>query len=85
MLKVLIFMAKQLEIKVFGQVQGVGFRFCSYEKFVELGLTGTATNEPDRSVKIEVSGEPAALEQFVAWAHQGPIGAKVSSVEVVEK
>lgn len=77
-------MAKQLEIKIFGQVQGVGFRYSAYEKFVDLGLTGTATNEPDRSIKIQVTGEPAALEQLVEWCRKGPGGARVEKVETHE-
>ena len=77
-------MKKKLNIIISGQVQGVGFRFCSYEKFVELGLTGKAENSKDGSVVVEVEGEEAPLEQFVAWAHKGPQGARVSNVSVSE-
>lgn len=77
-------MIKYLKIKIHGWVQGVGFRWCSYEKFTELNLTGKAENTSDGSVEIEVSGEEAALEQFIEWAHKGPSGAKVSKVEVVD-
>lgn len=75
---------KHLKIKIHGQVQGVGFRWCSYEKFTELGLTGKAENAKDRSVEIDVAGEDFGLEKFVEWARVGPSGARVTNVEVNE-
>ena len=77
-------MLKHLKLKISGQVRGVGFRWCSYEKFVELGLTGKAENAKDGTVEIDVQGEEALLSQFVEWAHTGPSGARVSNVEVAE-
>ncbi len=77
-------MVRRVEALYSGQVQGVGFRWCSYEKFTELGLTGRAENGFDGTVEIDVSGEDFALEKFVEWAHTGPSGARVSKVEVSE-
>ena len=77
-------MNKHLKLKIHGQVHGVGFRWCSYEKFVELGLTGKAENAKDGTVEIDVTGEDALLSQFVDWAKVGPSGAKVTNVEVSE-
>ena len=69
---------KHLKLKISGQVQGVGFRWCSYEKFTELGLTGKAENSRDGGVEIDASGEDFALEKFVEWAGVGPSGARVT-------
>lgn len=77
-------MQKHLKVKIIGQVQGVGFRWCSYEKFVELGLTGKVENAKDGSVEVDAEGEDFAIEKFVDWAHKGPAGAKVAKVEIVE-
>ena len=77
-------MAKHLNIKISGKVQGIGFRFCSYEKFVELGLQGRADNTPDRGVLLDVEGPEFQLEQLVEWCQEGPSGAKVENVEVTE-
>ncbi len=77
-------MAKHLKIKIYGRVQGVGFRWSSYEKFVELGLTGKAENGDEGTVEIDVQGEDFALEKLAEWCHKGPMGAKVSKVEVAE-
>jgi len=77
-------MVKTVSIIITGKVQGIGFRFCSYEKFVEFGLTGKAENGKDGSVIVTATGEEPAVEQFVAWAHTGPEGAKVEKVETSE-
>ena len=77
-------MEKTLLIKVSGRVQGIGFRWCAYEQFVDLGLTGKAENSRDGSVEITVTGEEAALAKLVEWCHVGPKGARVNRVETRE-
>lgn len=74
-------MEKTVFIKVYGKVQNVGFRWCSYEQFVDLGLKGTSENAKDGTVEILVTGEVENLKQFLRWAHQGPEGSRVSKVE----
>ena len=49
-------------IKVFGKVQGVGFRYYTQRKAVELGITGFVQNRPDGSVYIEAEGEEEDLD-----------------------
>ncbi len=77
-------MEKTFSIKITGRVQGVGFRWCAYEQFVDLGLTGKAENSRDGSVEITVTGEEAALAKLVEWCHTGPKGARVNRVEARE-
>jgi acylphosphatase len=77
-------MIKHLKLKISGKVQGIGFRWCAYEKFTELNLEGKADNGLDGSVIIDVKGEDFNLENFVEWAKVGPQGARVSNVEVNE-
>lgn len=77
-------MEKTLFIKITGQVQGVGFRWCAYEQFVDLGLTGKAENNRDGSVEITVTGEEAALAKLLEWCRVGPKGARVNRVETRE-
>jgi len=78
-------MTKHLNIKVFGRVQGVFFRYSAQRKIKELGIKGFARNEPDGSVYIEVEGEEAQLKEFVEWCHKGPPLAHVDRVEVQEQ
>ena len=77
-------MTKHINVKISGRVQGIGFRWSAYEKFVELGLQGRADNTQDRGVFLDVEGEESVLAQLIDWCHQGPSGSKVEKVEVVE-
>ena len=77
-------MEKTFFIKISGRVQGVGFRWCTYEQFVELGLKGKAENGRDGSVEITATGEEAVLSKLVEWCHVGPNGSRVNRVEVTE-
>lgn len=67
-------------IKIYGQVQGVDFRYSTKRKAEELGLKGFVRNEPDGSVFVEIEGEKESLDKFVEWCKQGPDFAKVEKV-----
>lgn len=75
-------MAKQLRIS--GRVQGVGFRYSMAAEAARLGVTGWVRNRRDGSVEAVVDGEPDALEAILAWARNGPRGARVTDVQVTE-
>jgi acylphosphatase len=75
-------MARQLKIS--GRVQGVGFRYAMAEEAERLGVTGWVRNRRDGTVEAVVDGDTDALEAIVAWARQGPRGAHVTDVEVIE-
>ncbi len=70
----------RLEALVAGRVQGVNFRFYTQRQAEQLGLTGYALNCDDGSVEVVAEGERAALEQLLAWLHQGPPSARVDRV-----
>jgi acylphosphatase len=75
----------RVELKIYGRVQGVGFRYDALKKAEKLGVLCVPRNEPDRSLFIAAEGDDtAALEQFVAWCRKGPWSAKVERVEVKE-
>ncbi|TBN56638.1 acylphosphatase [Glaciihabitans arcticus] len=65
---------------VSGRVQGVGFRWATLEKAEALGLSGSVRNEPDGTVRVEIEGVRA--DELLAWLHDGPAYAWVSSVAV---
>lgn len=69
-------------IIVYGKVQGVFFRASTQEQAQRLNIRGWVRNEADGSVRIEAEGEEAALQQLVAWCHQGPPPAQVTTVDV---
>jgi acylphosphatase len=68
-------------LRVYGRVQGVGFRYYTQKTAMEHGIDGFVRNMPDGSVYIEAEGEPDALERFVLWCETGPQWARVSKVE----
>ncbi len=72
---------KHLNIKIFGQVQGVGFRASAKKKAEELQITGFAGNEPEGTVFIEIEGEKENLEKFLNWCKGGTIFARVDKIE----
>jgi acylphosphatase len=72
---------KAIIIKVFGRVQGVGFRYYAQKQALELGITGYVRNLRDGSVYVEAEGQESALEQFVQWSEVGPAWARVTKLE----
>lgn len=71
----------RIHLVVRGRVQGVWYRGSAREEALRLGIRGWARNRPDGSVEILAQGSAAAIDRFVAWCHEGPPLARVSSVE----
>jgi acylphosphatase len=67
--------------RITGRVQGVKYRATAQREARRRGLTGWVRNEPDGAVLIEVEGDPAAVDAFLAWCAEGPPGARVARVE----
>jgi len=65
-----------------GRVQGVWFRGSMQEEAVRLGVVGWVRNRPDGAVEAEVEADRAAVDAIIAWAQQGPPGARVTGVTV---
>ncbi len=70
-----------VEVRVYGHVQGVGFRYFTQQQALRLGLRGRARNLPDGSVTVLACGEPLAIESLLAWLQQGPRSATVTHTE----
>jgi acylphosphatase len=67
--------------RIVGRVQGVGFRWFTYDWAIREGLTGVVRNEPDGSVEVVVEGERASLDRFEVAINRGPAGARVDTVD----
>ncbi len=74
---------RHLDIKIFGRVQGVAFRYSAQLEAEKLGIKGFARNEADGTVLIEVEGAEKDLEKFISWCKNGPETAQVTKVEVL--
>ena len=71
---------KRLSIKVYGRVQGVGFRYFTYHTASLLSVTGWVRNCEDLSVEMEAQGEASSLENFLLKIQEGPRYGEVSAV-----
>ena len=69
-------------LHIFGQVQGVGFRYHFSEQARRLGIAGWVRNRRSGSVEAMIEGTPEAVEALLAWARLGPPAARVERVEV---
>ena len=56
---------RRLTAHVKGRVQGVGFRWWTRARALELGLRGSATNLPDGRVEVVAEGPEPALRALV--------------------
>lgn len=72
-------------IFVSGRVQGVYFRDSMQAKAVGKGVTGWVQNLPDGRVEAVLEGDETDVQELVNWAHHGPPGAIVATVEVVQE
>jgi len=75
---------RTVTMTVTGRVQGVGFRYTMQAEAQRLGVDGWVRNRRDGSVEAFLAGDPDAVEGVIAWAHDGPAGARVDDVDVVE-
>jgi DNA ligase D-like protein (predicted 3'-phosphoesterase) len=64
-----------------GEVQGIGFRDATRRLAQRLGAMGWVRNGEDGSVLVHAEGPGQAVEDLVAFLHQGPDGARVAGVE----
>jgi acylphosphatase len=61
----------RLSAWVHGRVQGVGFRWWTRARALELGLTGFAANRDDGRVHVVARGSRAACERLLALLQGG--------------
>lgn len=68
--------------RVYGRVQGVGYRAHCQDAAQALGLGGWVRNRADGTVEAVASGPVGQLERLHAWMQEGPPAGHVSKVEV---
>jgi len=70
------------EVRVYGDVQGVGLRPMIKREALSLGLTGYARNMPDGSVEIVAEGGEEEVKALIEWLRKSPVG-RVDKVEYI--
>ncbi|NQS97747.1 MAG: acylphosphatase [candidate division Zixibacteria bacterium] len=73
------------DIFVDGIVQGVGFRWYTYNLANSFGLPGWVRNRMRGDVEVYVEGEREVVEEFIAELRKGPRFGRVDAVEVTWK
>lgn len=71
----------RLTARVFGVVQGVGFRFWTAGKAEELGLTGEVKNLDDGSVSLVAEGPQWKIHELRSWLNSDATPGRVERVE----
>lgn len=73
----------KIKAKIYGRVQGVGFRFSTKYLADKLGVRGSVRNESDGSVYVEAIGSEDQIETFMNELAKGPSpNASVSKVVI---
>ena len=65
---------------VHGHVQGVGFRWWTRSRALELGLTGFAANKPDGRVQVVAQGSRSDAERLLDLLRSGGTPGSVDTV-----
>lgn len=71
----------RLHVFIEGRVQGVGFRYSTYDEALARGLSGWVRNLVDGRVEAEFEGAKADLDAMLGWCRLGPRFARVDRVE----
>jgi acylphosphatase len=72
---------KQVILKIYGEVQGVGLRYRTARIASELNLTGWAKNENNGTVKVLAQGEEKDLNKLIFWIKNNANFARVERLE----
>jgi acylphosphatase len=67
---------------VSGRVQGVSFRFFTYEAAVREDVRGWVRNQPDGTVEILAEGDEESVRRFEQFVRRGPALADVTHLAV---
>lgn len=72
-------------VVIHGFVQGVFFRDSVRQRALSTSVCGWVRNTGDGAVEAVFEGEEGAVERLVAFCHDGPRGARVDRVDVLEE
>lgn len=82
-MKIVLTLYASFEIRCFGKVQGVWFRYFCKKTADTLAIKGWVKNELDGSVSIKAVGNKESLEKFFFWCTEGSPLAEVARTEII--
>ena len=68
--------------RIYGHIQGVGFRYFTWQYALKIGVTGFVRNLANGSVEVVAVGSESQIEALDAWLQEGPRTAIVDDVFV---
>ena len=74
---------KHWRAKIYGIVQGVGYRWFAISEAQKLGIEGYVRNLGDGSVEVNAQGDSETLDDFLEVLRRGPMMGKVAKIELV--
>ncbi|WP_294829173.1 acylphosphatase [uncultured Gilliamella sp.] len=78
-------MIRLVKFIISGSVQGVGFRFFTYQKAIKIGLVGYVKNLDNGDVEIVVQGSSHQISLMTQWLNQGgPRSANIVKINIYE-
>jgi acylphosphatase len=72
-----------VQVRIEGDVQGVGYRFWTERVAGDLGLTGWVRNRRDGSVEALFCGPDEHVADMLERCKQGPPAARVTAVKIL--
>jgi acylphosphatase len=72
-------------VVVRGAVQGVFFRDSTRQRAQRHGVAGWVRNTPEGNVEAVFEAGSEAVQRLVAFCREGPRGARVDGVDVIEE
>lgn len=72
---------QRMHIRVYGHVQGVGFRYFTMTAAAKLKLTGWVRNRRDGFVEVVAEGDLEKLEKLARILKQGKNSSSVSEIK----
>jgi acylphosphatase len=71
-------------VKIYGNVQGVGFRYFIKNSADALGLKGWVKNSDDGSVELIAQTESETMDQFASVIEKGNGFSRVECIDIIE-
>ncbi|MCX6816428.1 MAG: acylphosphatase [Candidatus Beckwithbacteria bacterium] len=75
----------KIHILIYGQVQGVGFRYWVRRKMEELGIVGEVWNNDDDTAELQAEGPEEQIKELIKLCHAGPALARVKKVVILKE
>ena len=72
---------RRLTLKIYGFVQGIGYRYLSQKEAKKRGFSGYVCNMPGGGVELVAEGHEPDLKNFVQWCYNGVGPSVVQEIE----